>query len=427
MRAKPGQAMNLSEIIKQTFTTLRAHKMRSFLTMFGIIWGIASVILLVGLGLGFSKDQKKRMETLGKDLVIIWGGRTSSQVGGLAAGRPIVLNIEDAKLIKKECFFIKAVSPELQRTVPQVSQFNSSARQVSGVWPSYQDFRSLHIAEGRYMTDDDETDMRRVTILGSAAAKQLFPGQAAIGATVAMAGYPYTVIGVLEEKKQNSNYSGPDNDKIYVPYSAMSRDFPPPPAKGEVVNKGYISDLVMEVSDPEEHDEAVTQVRRVLGRMHHFEATDKDALFIWDTMQFSKILARIFSMITIFFGCVAITTLFLGGIGVMNIMLVAVTERTREIGILKALGATKRDILKQFFSESAALTIFSGLIGYAVGVGICGFLNAAPLPDFVPKPVVSPVAIICSLLTLSLITINAGMYPAQRAADMEPTECLRYE
>jgi putative ABC transport system permease protein len=419
--------MNLSDIIKQTLATLRAHKMRSFLTMFGIIWGIASVILLVGLGLGFSKDQKKRMETLGKDLVIVWGGRTSSQVGGLAAGRPIVLNIEDAKLIRKECYHIKAVSPELQRTVPQVSQFNSSARQVSGVWPSYQDFRSLHLAEGRYMTDEDETDMRRVTILGSNAAKQLFPGQVAIGATVSMAGYPYTVIGVLEEKKQNSNYSGPDNDKIYVPYSAMSRDFPPPPAKGEVVNKGYISDLVMEVRDPEEHDEAVTQVRRVLGRMHHFEATDKDALFIWDTMEFSKILAKIFSIITIFFGCVAITTLFLGGIGVMNIMLVAVTERTREIGILKALGATKRDILKQFFSESATLTIFSGMVGYVVGVGICALLNAAPLPEIVPKPVVSPIAIIGSLLTLSLITVNAGMYPAQRAADMEPTECLRYE
>src|SRR6478752_5593719 len=132
--------MNLREIAKQTLGTLRAHKMRSFLTMFGIVWGIASVIILVGLGLGFSKDQKKRMETLGKDLVIIWGGRTSSQVGGLAAGRPVVLNIDDARLIRKECYLVKAISPELQRTVTQVSQFNSSARQVSGVWPSYQDF-----------------------------------------------------------------------------------------------------------------------------------------------------------------------------------------------------------------------------------------------------------------------------------------------
>ncbi len=370
--------MNLFDVIRQTFATLKAHKMRSFLTMFGIVWGIASVILLVGLGLGFSKDQKKRMETLGKDLVIIWGGRTSSQVGGLAAGRQVVLSIDDARLVKQECYLVKAVSPELQRTVSQVSQFNSSARQVSGVWPAYQDFRSLKLAEGRLMSEEDEEQARRVVILGSNAAKQLFPGQPAIGATVAMARYPYIVIGVLEEKKQNSNYSGPDNDKIYVPYSAMARDFPPPPAKGEIVTKGYISDMVLEVGDPETHAEAVMQVRRVLGRMHHFDPADKDALFIWDTMEFSKVLARIFSVITVFFGCVAITTLALGGIGVMNIMLVAVTERTREIGILKAIGATKQDILKQFFSESAALTVMSGLLGYAVGVGLCLLLRRRP-------------------------------------------------
>jgi len=419
--------MNLREIAKQPLSTLRAHKMRSFLTMFGIVWGIASVILLVGLGLGFSKDQKKRMETLGKDLVIIWGGRTSAQTGGLAAGRKITLTIDDARLIRDECYLVKRVSPELQRSVPEVSPFNSAARQISGVWPSFQEFRSLILSEGRLMTEDDERDLNRVVILGWNAARQLYPGQPAIGTTLIIARYPYTVIGVLAEKKQNSNYSGPDNDMLYVPYSAMARDFPPPPAKGEPVVKGYLSDIVMEVGDPEYHEKAVAQVRRTLGRMRHFAATDKDALFIWDTMDGSKILARIFGVITIFFGCVAVTTLALGGIGVMNIMLVAVTERTREIGILRAIGATKVDILNQFFAESVVITILSGLIGYCFGVGVCLLMANVPLPDFVPKPIISPAAVILSLLTLSLITVSAGIYPARRAAEMEPVECLHYE
>lgn len=419
--------MNLREIAKQTLATLRAHKMRSFLTMFGIVWGIASVIILVGLGLGFSKDQKKRMETLGKDLVIMWGGRTSAQIGGLAAGRKITLTIEDARLVRDECYLVKKVSPELQRNVPEVSPYNSAARQVSGVWPPFQDFRSLMISQGRLMTEDDERDSNRVVILGWNAARQLYPGQPAIDSTLIIARYPYTVIGVLAEKKQNSSYSGPDNDMLYVPYSAMARDFPPPPAKGEPLVKGYLSDLVMEVGDPETHENAVMQVRRTLGRLHHFEPTDKDALFIWDTMQGSKILARIFGMITIFFGCVAVTTLALGGIGVMNIMLVAVTERTREIGILRAVGATKMDILNQFFAESVVITALSGLLGYCFGVGVCLFMATVPLPDFVPKPIVSPTAVITSLLTLSLITVSAGMYPARRAAEMDPVQCLRYE
>jgi len=419
--------MNLREIAKQTLSTLRAHKMRSFLTMFGIVWGIASVILLVGLGLGFSKDQKKRMETLGKDLVIIWGGRTSAQAGGLAAGRKITLNIDDARLIRDECYLVKRVSPELQRSVPEVSPYNSAARQISGVWPSYQDFRSLILSEGRLMNDEDERDSNRVVILGWNAARQLYPGQPAIGTTLIIARYPYTVIGVLAEKKQNSNYSGPDNDKLYVPYSAMARDFPPPPAKGEPIVKGYLSDIVMEVGDPEVHEQAVLQVRRTLGRIRHFEPTDKDALFIWDTMEGSKILARIFGVITLFFGCVAVTTLALGGIGVMNIMLVAVTERTHEIGILRAVGATKADILNQFFAESVVISVLSGLIGYCFGVGVCLLMANAPLPDFVPKPIISPAAVITSLLTLSLITVCAGIYPARRAADLDPVQCLHYE
>jgi putative ABC transport system permease protein len=401
--------------------------MRTFLTMFGLVWGIASVILLVGLGRGFVVDQKKHMETLGKDLVIMWGGRTSMQIGGRAAGREIHLNVDDAELIRDECYLVKNVSPELRRTIPEVSQFNLANRGVVGMWPSYQEFRSLKISEGRLITDDDEREGRRVLVLGSKAYRQLFPGQPAIGATVLVKSVPYSVVGVLAEKKQNSNYSGPDNDYLFAPYSAVSRDFPPPDKPGAGITRGYLDDIVFEVADPEQHEDAVLEVRRAIARVRHFDALDKDALFIWDTMDGAKQLAKIFGVVTLFFGCVAIVTLCLGGIGVMNIMLVSVTERTREIGTRKAMGATKRDILRQFFAESAMLTVASGILGLTFGMGTCILMTAVPLPDFVPHPIVSPISVVLAILTLSLITVTAGMYPAQRAADMTPVESLRYE
>ena len=419
--------MTLLEILRQALATFRAHKMRTFLTMFGIVWGIASVILLVGLGLGFSVDQKKHMETLGKDLVIVWGGRTSSQVGGRAAGREIQLNVDDAHLIQNECYLVKNVSPELRRSIPEVSQFNSASRGVVGMWPAYQDFRSLLLAEGRLITDDDEREGRRVLVLGSKAYRQLFPGQPAVGAAVLVKSVPYTVVGVLQEKKQNSNYSGPDNDYLFAPYSAVSRDFPPPTKPGAGITRGWLDDIVFEVGDPEDHEAAVLQVRRALARVHHFDAIDKDAVFIWDTMNGAKMLEKIFGVVTIFFGCVAVVTLCLGGIGVMNIMLVSVTERTREIGTRKAIGATRRDIVRQFFAESAMLTVVSGLLGLSFGIGTCIAMGALPLPDFVPHPIISPISIVVSILTLSLITVTAGVYPAQRAAEMTPVESLRYE
>jgi putative ABC transport system permease protein len=417
--------MSLREIFRQTLATFRAHKMRSFLTMFGIVWGIASVIILVGLGKGFSKDQHDRMKSLGKDLVIVWGGRTSSQVGGRAAGREIQLNIDDAELIRQECYLVRSVSPELRRTVPEVSAFNSANRGVVGMWPSYQEFRSLLLEEGRLITDDDEREARRVVILGSAARQQLFNGQPAVGASVLIKSVPYTVVGVLAKKKQNANYDGPDNDYLFAPYSAVARDFPPPDKPG--VTRGWLDNIVFEVGSPQEHDAAVLQVRRVLGRVHHFDPTDKDALFIWDTMEAAEMVKKIFDVITIFFGCVAIMTLCLGGIGVMNIMLVSVTERTREIGVRKAIGATRTDILRQFFAESAILTVVSGALGLSFGVGLCSLMSLLPLPDFVPHPIVSTVSLVASVLTLSLITFTAGMYPARRAAEMTPVDSLRYE
>ena len=418
--------MNLREVLRQTLSAIRAHKLRSFLTMFGIVWGIASVIILVGLGQGFSIDQKQRMKALGTDLVIVWGGRTSDQAGGYAAGREIRLSVNDAIHIKQECYRIKAVSPELRRNVPEVSQFNSANRAVRGVWPEFQQFRSLRLGEGRPMTQEDEDNAQRVVILGYESRQQLFPGRPAVDQPLTINGLPYTVIGVLEKKKQHSSYgNGPDNTQLFVPYASMARDFPPAERPG--VSPGWINNLVFEVGNPDEHEQAVKQVYQVLGREHHFQPDDEDALFVWDTMKFARLLQKIFAVMTWFFGSVAIVTLCLGGIGVMNIMLISVSERTREIGVRKALGATRRDILRQFFAESAALTIISGVLGLSAGVGVCALLAEVELPEFLPHPVVSLVAVFASVFTLSLITITAGMYPAQRAAALTPVECLRYE
>jgi putative ABC transport system permease protein len=231
---------------------------------------------------------------------------------------------------------------------------------------------------------------------------------------------------VLEKKKQNGSYgSGPDNTQLFVPYAAMARDFPPPEQPG--ISRGFINNLVVEVADPQQHELAMHQVYQILGREHHFDAADKDALFIWDTLDGSKMVERIFDIMTIFFGAVALMTLSLGGIGVMNIMLVSVTERTREIGVRKSLGATARDIRNQFFAESAALMVISGACGLSLGVGICLLVSNVELPDIVPHPVISLLAIIESLFMLGLITLGAGMYPAQRAAALSPIECLRQE
>ncbi len=400
--------------------------MRTFLTMFGIVWGIASVIILVGLGRGFNTDQKKRMKTIGVDLMIVWGGRTSAQAGGYAAGREIRLNIKDAIQLRDEAYLFKTVSPEVIRPVSEVSAYNAALRPIRGVWPEYQNFRSLTVSEGRLMMKQDELEARRVVVLGVEAAQQLYPGKPAIGATLMIAGYPYEVIGVLAKKKQNGSYgSGPDNTQLFVPYSAMARDFPPNAKPWHV--QGYLNNIVLEVADPEQHDQAKAQLYRIMGRNHHFEPDDEDALWVWDTLKGAKLNERIFRVMTMFFGAVALMTLALGGIGVMNIMLVAVTERTREIGVRKALGATYRDVRSQFFAESAVLTLISGIVGLTFGVGICVTMQNVPLPDFIPAPEIVPSAIVASLLTLGLITMTAGMYPATRAAHKEPVECLRYE
>jgi putative ABC transport system permease protein len=415
--------MPILEIFKQTIAALWHTKLRSFLTMFGIVWGIMSVILLVGLGIGFSIDQKNHMKSIGTDIAICIGGKTGLPWEGYAAGRNIILKADDAVAIQQLAPLVKNVSPELLATVSEVSRWNAANRAVRGVWPEYQNFRSLHLEQGRVISPDDESNAARVVILGSESNRQLFPGKPSLGETLQIAGYPYIVIGVLAGKHQNGSYgSGPDNSQLFVPFSAMQRDFPPS-AEGTVV--GQVHDIVVQPISPDVHVAALRQVRQVLGARHHFDPSDLDAMWVWDTLEGAQMLDHIFRAMTIFFAVVALLTLALGGIGVMNIMLVAVSERTREIGVRKALGATAVDIRRQFLAESAIITLVSGFIGLACGLGIIAALRLLPLPDILPHPVVSATAVISSLLTLAAITLTAGTYPALRAARLTPIECLR--
>jgi putative ABC transport system permease protein len=415
--------MPIFEIFKQTISALWDTKLRSFLTMFGIIWGISSVILLVGLGIGFGIDQRNHLRSIGTDIAICFGGKTALPSGGYAAGRDVALTIDDAIAIQRGAPLIKNVSPELLRTVAEVSRWNAASRALRGVWPDYQQFRSLHLEQGRLMTDKDETNGARVVILGAESNRQLFPGKPSIGESMSIAGYPYTVIGVLASKQQNGSYgSGPDNSQLFVPFSAMERDFPP---NDKNDFRGIVNNIVVQPVSAKEHVAALHEVRQILGDRHHFDPKDVDALWVWDTLEGAEFTDNIFRAMTIFFAAVALLTLALGGIGVMNIMLVAVSERTREIGVRKALGATAADIRRQFLAESAIITLVSGALGLLFGIGIIVALRLLPLPEFLPHPVISATAIISSLITLAAITVTAGTYPALRAANLTPIECLR--
>lgn len=417
--------MPIREIIRQTLAALWETKLRSFLTMFGIVWGITSVILLVGLGIGFARDQRERMKSIGTDIAICFGGKTGMPFGGYAAGRDVHLTLADALAIRERATLIKNVSPEIRQNAEEVSQWNASNRPVRGVWPEYQRFRSLTVEQGRLMTQEDEDNGARVVLLGADSFRQLFPGKPAIGQTLQIAGYPYTVIGVLTNKKQNGSYgSGPDNTQLFVPFNAMHRDFPP---ARDGFDEYTVNNIVVQPVNAAVHEAAMRQVRQILGDRHHFDPIDLDALWVWDTLEGAQFTDHIFRAMTIFFAAVALLTLALGGIGVMNIMLVAVTERTREIGVRKALGATAIDIRRQFLAESAIITLFAGAVGLSVGVGLCLLMRFIPLPDFVPHPVVSTAAVTASLLTLAAITVSAGTYPALRAANLTPIECLRSE
>jgi putative ABC transport system permease protein len=413
----------IREIAGQTLRNILAHKLRSFLTMFGIAWGIASVVLMIAIGDGFKVGYREQLKTLGTDIIIIWGGRTTHPVGDQRAGRPIRLTSEDAWAIERECYLIRHVTPELTRTIEVSSAFNAGVFTVSGIAPIYQQIRSQTLAEGRLLNEADFHEARRVCLLGDDVKKQLFSDRRAVGQQVRIGGIPFLVVGELAHKDQNSSYNDLDGRKVLLPYTTMARHFPLPRAESPT----EVNNLIVVPRSADVHEDAVRQVKRVLGRRHGFAPTDEGALWMWDTVEDARLVSSIFHAMQLFLGFIAVVTLSLGGVGVMNIMLVSVAERTREIGLKKALGATRRRILREFFLESLALSVTSGVAGLLFAFAVSALVKRMPLPAFFAGFPITRLTASIAFGTLVLVGVGSAIYPARRAAALSPVEALRYE
>jgi putative ABC transport system permease protein len=412
------------DLLRDTFRTLWAHKLRTVLTMFGIAWGIVSITLMIAAGEGLRVGQRRVAEGFGKNIMIVWAGKTSMDAGGMRAGRQLWWLRRDYETVQAEATNCQDVMPELgQQNIRIQSLYGNAALTIAGSMPKFQDVRSISIAQGRFYNDEDNGEARNVAILGSDAKTQLFQGRQPIGETIWLNSHPYTVIGVMKEKKQDSSYDGRDINKVFIPFFALIRDFPnAPPYPSESVDR-----LLVTPKSLAQHESCKLQVRKVLARLHNFNPEDKEAAQIWDTVEEAKAFAAMTDGMKYFLGAMGITTLFLGGLGVMNVMLVAVRERTREIGVRKAVGATKTSIVTQFFVETVMVVFVSGGVGLAVAYGVCGLVNLIPMPMFFAGLLPTWQVGVLSAVLLGTIAVLSAVYPATRAASVDPIEALRYE
>ena len=429
-------------ILSQVWQNLKANKVRSFLTMFGIIWGVISIVILSALGEGFQRGNIRVLKELGQNILIIRNGRTSMQAGGERAGRIIRLEFADVLALKQNSKLLEHVSPELMRGGVKVkSPFNSATLQMSGIWPIFQTIRTIEVDRGRLLGEPDNDQSRRVIVIGYEAAKQLFADRDPIGAQLTLNSIPYTIVGKIRKKDQDSNYTGADNERLFIPYETMRKDFP---ITGNLNTPDSLSAIIATPYErvAEEMVEAMAnrgkidflrggpleaEVRTIIGKRHNFDGRDTEALGIWNTSLEMVLFHNIMTGMKDFFLSVSIITLILGGIGVMNIMLIAVKERTKEIGLRKALGATPRNIQWQFFGEGLALTLVSGLIGMTAALIFAALINMLPLPDRFAGMIVTWQTAVFSTVTLIVIGVAAATYPARRAAELEPVEALRFE
>ncbi len=436
----------MRDVLTQTLSNLRANKMRSFLTMFGIVWGMISIVVLSAVGEGFGQGNAQVLRELGKNIVIIRNGRTSLQAGGERAGTVVRLTIEDVYTLQRRSTIVEHISPELMRGgLKAKSAYNASTVQASGIWPVFQYIRTLETDRGRPISDQDCREARRVVVMGFDAAKQLFADRDPIGATITINNLPYTVVGRIRKKQQDSNYTGQDDQRFFLPWETMRKDFPLP---GRLNTPDHLSAIIaapyasvtLQIREQVERESlkgslwslrsrgiVEDHVRALLAPQHNFDPTDTEAISFWNTAIEAVMFEKMIEGMDEFFAAVSIVTLLLGGIGVMNIMLVAVRERTVEIGVRKAIGATARSIQWQFFSEGLLLTALSGFIGLGIGWGLCALVNLAPLPMRFAGMIITWPTVAFSLGLLTLIGVAAATYPARRASLLPPIEALRFE
>jgi putative ABC transport system permease protein len=403
---------------------LKKQRKRITLTIMAIAWGTISIVLLLSFGEGLKRSLTKTQHGLGEDIVIVWGGQTSIPYQGLGKGRRIWFIDEDVELLKKRVPQIELISGEYQRWgVSLTYKKNTVSEHVTGVYPSFKDMRA-HYAEigGRFIDDLDMQDKRRVVFLGNELKKRLFgENEEAIGKTIILNNIPFTVIGVMIKKMQMGMYGGPDWDKATIPATTFKAIF----------GHKYLDNIVYKPKDASKSEEVKKEIQKVLGAKYKFDPKDDKALSIWDVIENQKIFGKVLLGFHIFLGIIGGMTLLIAGVGVANIMYVAVKERTREIGIKMALGAKRFHIMSQFLLESLLIAILGGSLGIVISVIIVEIWGAIPVKadwmQWIGKPVISLDIAVITAVILGAIGILSGVFPSRKAATVNPIESLRYE